>query len=110
MKALHRIIEQARAAPKNIVLCEGDDARVLQAAARAASEGLAHITLVGKPAAILALAREHALDLDAVRLVDPATSEESEHYAQQLFVLRQAKGMTVEQARKAVQDLSLIHI
>ena len=104
MKALHRIIEQARAVPKNIVLCEGDDVRVLQAAARAASEGLAHITLVGKPAAILALAREHALDLDAVRLIDPAASSESEHYAQQLFLLRQAKGMTVEQARSAVQD------
>ena len=104
MKALHRIIAQARAVPKHIVLCEGGDARVLQAAARAAAEGLAHITIVGQPAAILALAQEHALDLDAVRLVDPAQSSESEHYAQQLFVLRQAKGMTVEQARTAVQD------
>jgi len=104
MKALHRIIAQARAVPKHIVLCEGGDARVLQAAVRAAAEGLAHITIVGNPAAILALAQEHALDLDAVRLVDPAQSSESEHYAQQLFVLRQAKGMTVEQARNAVQD------
>ena len=104
MKALHRIIAQARAVPKHIVLCEGGDARVLQAAARAAAEGLAHITIVGNPAAILALAQEHALNLDAVRLVDPAESSESEHYAQQLFVLRQAKGMTVEQARNARAD------
>lgn len=103
MKALHRIIAQARAVPKHIVLCEGGDVRVLRAAVRAASEGLARITIVGQPAAILALAREHALDLDSVLLVDPATSSESEHYAQQLFVLRQAKGMTVEQARSAVQ-------
>ena len=104
MKALHRIIEQARAVPKNIVLCEGDDARVLQAAARAAAEGLARITIVGQPATILALAKEQNLDLGSVRLVDPAASSEAEHYAQQLFLLRQAKGMTVEQARIAVQD------
>lgn len=104
MKALHRILAQARAVPKNIVLCEGDDVRVLRAAVRASGEGLAHITLVGKPPAVLALAREHALDLGRVRLIDPAASSEAEHYAQQLFLLRQAKGMTVEQARVAVQD------
>lgn len=104
MKALHRIIEQARAVSKNIVLCEGDDVRVLQAAARAAAEGLARISIVGQPAAIVALANEHGLDLGSVRLIDPAASSESEHYAQQLFLLRQAKGMTVEQARSAVQD------
>ncbi|GAC1333860.1 MAG: phosphate acetyltransferase [Collimonas sp.] len=104
MKALHRIIAQACAAPKKIVLCEGDDVRVLQAAARASSEGCAHLTVLGVPQKIEALAKEQGIDLAKVTLIDPATSERSEAYAQELFVLRQSKGMTLEQARQRVLD------
>lgn len=104
MKALHRIIAQACAAPKNIVLCEGDDARVLQAAARASSEGCANITVLGERRQIEALAKEKGIDLGKVKIIDPATSERSEAFAQELFMLRQSKGMTLEQARNRVLD------
>lgn len=104
MKALHRIIEQAHAAPKKIVLCEGDDPRVLLAAARASQEAIAKITVVGSRAGMQALAAEQGIDLSLVELCDPADSPDTEAFAQELFALRQAKGMTLEQARAKVLD------
>jgi phosphate acetyltransferase len=104
MKALHRIIDTARANPKRIVLCEGGDERVLQAAARASREGCAHITVVGARTQIEATAREKEIDLGSFALVDPSDSPRAEAYAQELFQLRQAKGMTLEQARDKVRD------
>lgn len=104
MKALHRIIEQAQADPRKIVLCEGDDPRILQAAVRANQEGIAKITLVGERAKINALATEQGIDLSGITLIDPADSTHTEIFAQELFALRQAKGMSMEQARAKVQD------
>lgn len=104
MKALHRIIDKARAAPKKIVLCEGDDARVLQAAARASREGCAKITVVGDRIRTEAIAKDQGIDLAGIDLVDPATSEHAEAFAQELFTLRKAKGMTLAQAREKILD------
>lgn len=104
MKALHRIIAQACASPRHIALCEGDDVRVLQAAARASVAGCAHITVIGERKAVEALARRHDVDLGQVAVLDPALSDRGEAYAQELFRLRQAKGMTLEQAREKVLD------
>lgn len=104
MKALHRIIEQAQAAPRKIVLCEGDDPRVLQAAARASQEGIADITLIGDHAKIRALSSELGINLSQIELLDPANSEYTADFAQELFSLRQAKGMTLDQAATSVLD------
>ncbi len=104
MKALHRIIEQAQAAPRKIVLCEGDDQRVLQAAARARQEGIADITLVGDHARIRALASDLGINLGQIELLDPANSEYTADFALELFTLRQTKGMTLEQAATSVLD------
>ncbi|QRX82960.1 phosphate acetyltransferase [Glaciimonas sp. PAMC28666] len=104
MKALHRIIEQAGISPKKIVLCEGDDPRVLQAAVRAHEKGIAKMIIVGDLARIKTLASAEGIDLSQIALVDPADSADSEAFAQALFALRKAKGMTLEQARAKVLD------
>ena len=104
MKALNHIRDMARAAPRRIVLCEGGDRRVLEAAMRATQEGYAEILLVGDSAQISARAAEEQLDLSAVTLIDPRTSQDTETLAEHLFRLREAKGMSREQARKSVQE------
>ncbi|MFC7517487.1 phosphate acetyltransferase [Herbaspirillum sp. GCM10030257] len=104
MKALHRIIDTARSKPKRIVLCEGGDERVLRAAARASREGCAHIAVVGARTLAETTARENGIDLAGIALIDPADSPHAETYAQELYKLRQAKGMTLEQARDKVRD------
>lgn len=103
MKPLLRIIEQARSAPQRIVLCEGEDPRVLQAAARARREGIAQLTLVGDARRIIGAARRCGADLDGIDLAEPARSPHAHAFAAELHALRAAKGMSEEQARQEVR-------
>ncbi|RTQ97289.1 phosphate acetyltransferase [Halomonas nitroreducens] len=104
MKALNQILERARRDPQRIVLCEGQDERVLQAAVKAAEDGIARILLVGSGAAMAAGARELGVSLSGVELLDPADSPLTEPLAEALFSLREKKGMTREQASAAVRE------
>lgn len=91
MKALNRIVENARLAPMRIVLCEADDARVLAAAARANQEGIARILLVGDPGAIRAAAARESVDLGEITLIDPQDSAWRAAFADELVTLRRAR-------------------
>jgi phosphate acetyltransferase len=102
MKALNRIIEAARQSPTRIVLCEGEDPRVLAAAARASREGIARIVVVGDPEVIRSAAERDALSLDEIALIDPTASEWRATLADELLTLRAAKGMTHELAQQEV--------
>jgi phosphate acetyltransferase len=104
MKAIHRIIDSARAFPRRIVLSEGDDPRVLQAAFRATREGTAKIILVGNRSAIELCADREGIDLAGMELIDPANSKLTPGFVQELLRLRAHKGITLEQAQRAVLD------
>lgn len=104
MQVLDHIIGLARQSRTRIVLCEGHDHRVVQAAQRAASDALADIVIVGEPATAQQVARQYGTDLSAVELVDPAQSTLVAELQDALLVLRQKRGMTPEQAAQAVLD------
>lgn len=104
MKAMHRIIDQARDLPMRIVLSEAEDPRVLQAAQRAHREGIARIVLVGARSRAHQVADEANLDLDGIELIDPRESPLTQRFAETLFALREKKGMTADAARAAVLD------
>ncbi|MFG6179573.1 phosphate acetyltransferase [Halomonas sp. THAF12] len=104
MKALNQILERARRSPRRIVLCEGEDERVLRAAVKAAEDGIAHVILVGHWAAMAEVARTEGLGLSGVELIDPADSPLAAPLAEALFALREKKGMTREQAAAAVRE------
>ena len=104
MSVIEKIKAQAKANVKHIVLAEGSEPRTVEAAAKIVAEGLAKITLVGKPEEIQAVAAGKGVDLSGVAIVDPAACEKSEAYAAKLCELRQKKGMTIEQARELVKN------
>ncbi|MCB1905953.1 MAG: phosphate acetyltransferase [Rhodocyclaceae bacterium] len=104
MKALNRIIDQARATPRRIALSEGEDTRVLAAAARATREGIAQVTLVGSRSAIEAAAAREGIALDGIDIFDPATRAAMPGLAQRLHDLRRDKGMGPAQAASAAAD------
>ena len=96
------IKQRAAALSKHIVLPEGEDARVVRAAAEAAKQKIARITLLGDKAQI---ERDNPdVDLSAVEIVDPAACEKRAEYAQLLYSLRKAKGMTEEEADRLSRD------
>ena len=104
MKALNNIFQRAVQAPKRVVLAEGEDLRILEAATIAAARGLAEVILLGDTDKIRAQAAENGFDIGTVNLINPAQSGERKRYANALYQLRQAKGMTPEQADERVQD------
>lgn len=91
MKAMHRIIDQARDLPMRIVLSEAEDTRVLQAAQRAHQEGIARIVLVGAKARAYQIADGAGIDLEGIELIDPSHSALSARFAEELFALREKK-------------------
>ena len=98
MSVIDKIRAKAAADVKHVVLAEGSEPRTVQAAEKIVKLGLAKITLVGAKAEIEAKAAELGVDLTGVSIADPATSEKTASYAEQLFHIREKKGMTLEKA------------
>ena len=99
---LEEIKNKAKALNKTIVLCEGEDSRVVQAAADATKEGIAKIVLLGNEAEIKA--KNPEIDLTGVVIIDPLTSDKLPEYNAKLCELRASKGMTPDQAAKLLAD------
>lgn len=102
---LEEIKKKAIAAKKTVVLCEGEDRRVVEAAAKITQEGIAKIVLIGNEAECKKVAPD--VDLTGVTLVDPETSEKTAEYAKILYEARKAKGMTEEQAAQQAKDRTM---
>lgn len=102
MAIIDKIKAKAKANVKHIVLPEGEEIRNIQAAAMIVEQGLAKLTLLGNPDKVKAVAA--GVNLEGVAIIDPATSEKSAEYANMLFEIRKAKGMTEEQAANLVKD------
>ena len=100
------LIERARADRKRIVLPEPDDDRVLQAAAQVLAAGIADITFVGDADYVAKRAGELGIDLSAAQVVTVDDPAYRERYAEEFARLRAKKGVTLEQAREKVTDVS----
>ncbi len=105
MSLIESIRNKAKALNKTIVLCEGEDERVVRAAAEVTKLGIAKIVLVGNEAECKKVAPD--VDLSGITLIDPKTSEKTKEYANILYESRKAKGMTEEQAAIQAEDRTM---
>ncbi len=104
MNILGRIRQRAAANIQHIVLPEGNDPRVVVAAATCARERIARITLLGDEVQIRELAqREHA-DLGAVMVIDHRRARDFEQMVSLFHELRRARGLMPDEARTMVMD------
>ena len=102
----YQLLDRARSHRKRIVLPEGNDDRILKAAGRLLQRGVADLTILGDEAEIRPRAAELGVDLDAATVLNPRTSELCDQFAEQYAQLRKRKGVTVEQARETIHDVS----
>ena len=102
----HHLLERARADRKRIVLPEGEDDRILRAAGRLLQRNVAELTILGDEPQIRARSAELGVDLSDAKVLNPRTSELSDRFAEQYAELRKHKGVTVEQARETIHDVS----
>ena len=82
MEIVEKFIAAAQARSQTVVLPEGGDARVLQAARRLVDEGIAVPVLLGSRTQLEAAARRAGVALDGIETVDPETSEKRDAYAE----------------------------
>lgn len=104
MTMIEKVWAKARKDVRRIVLPEGDEPRTVQAAAMIRKEGLAKPILLGDPDRIQAVAAETNTDLAGIEIVNPTNSAKVDAYADALYALRKAKGLTREDAAKLVAD------
>ncbi len=97
------ITQQAQRDPRRIVFPQAASPRLLRAVQQIVDEEIAKPVLLGRPEEIKRLCEEMSLDLlDRVQIIDPR-AEVHRAYADRLYELRQRKGMTLDNARAAVQ-------
>jgi phosphate acetyltransferase len=101
---IEQIHEKAKSGPRKVVLQEGEDVRVIEAAGKATKLGIAEVTILGDAAKIKATAAAASLSLDKVTVVDMTAAPNLQDYAATYFELRKAKGMTEPEALKTMQD------
>jgi phosphate acetyltransferase len=100
------LIDRARADRRHLVLPEGTEERILRATETLLRRGVAELTLLGDPAEIHRRARELGVDIHAARLVDPASSDWREQFAERYAALRRHRGATLDLAYDVVADVN----
>ncbi|MFJ6981728.1 MULTISPECIES: phosphate acetyltransferase [unclassified Streptomyces] len=102
----HTLLETARSDRRRVVLPEGTEERVLHAAEVLLRRGVCDLTLLGPVDAIRKKAADLGIDLGDVQLIDPATSELRDSFAEKYAALRAHRGVTVELAHDVVADVN----
>lgn len=99
---VEELMERARRLNKRIALAEGFDIRATKAAELLTERGICKVVLIGNEEEIKGQFPD--VNLDGVEFDDPKTSKHTEEYADTLYELRKAKGMTREQAESIVMN------
>jgi len=103
VELLDKLRNRARAYPQHIVLPEGEDERVIQAAAQVTAEHYAKLTLLGRPTNIRASAARLGTKLDGIEILDPNASPQLDAYAQIYLERRRTRGTTQEEAQQVAR-------
>ncbi|ARJ39465.1 phosphate acetyltransferase [Sporosarcina sp. P16a] len=90
---------------KTIVLPEGEDVRILEAAVHLQQEGIITPVLLGNEEAVNKAAKDSGFDISEIKLIDPANASYFEELAEK-FVERRAGKATIEQAREQLKDVN----
>lgn len=104
----YQLAKRAKSKIKHIVLCEGNDDRIITAASRLINQEIVKLTILGNVEEIAATVKRLGLrlDLKKVHIIDPVTSDHYEDYVQTLFELRKNKNINREMALDLMTDVS----
>ena len=95
---------KAKANKQHILLPEGEEERTVQAAAIIKEQGLADVTLFGKPEEVKAVADKFGVCLCDIDIIDPENHPDYERYCEMFYEMRKAKGVTPEKAAAMIKD------
>jgi malate dehydrogenase (oxaloacetate-decarboxylating)(NADP+) len=92
---------------KRVVFAEGEQDKIIRAAAQVEEESIGEPILIGNPEYISQ--RVETLGLRCCpNNVDPQTFDKIDEYAQAFYDLRQRKGITIQEARELVREPNIL--
>ncbi|RME73168.1 MAG: NADP-dependent malic enzyme [Chloroflexi bacterium] len=102
---MRQVINKARRSPKRVVFGEGEEPKIIRAAAQMEEEGFGQAILLGRPEVVREKVAELGLDFNPT-VIDPQPSDKFEAYSQKLYEQRQRKGITLTRARALMRRRS----
>jgi phosphate acetyltransferase len=102
----YNLYERAKLHRKNIVLPEGDDERILKAAARLLDMDIVDLTILGDPEKIEDKSHKLNIDLKKATIVNPLDSPNIHEYAETFYELRKHKNVSMASALDIMTDVS----
>ncbi|UOQ51171.1 phosphate acetyltransferase [Hymenobacter cellulosivorans] len=104
----YRLMQWAKRQRRHIVLPEGNDDRILRAAAQLLHQNIVDLTILGTTEEVLASVKRLGLSFpaDHVRIIDPVHSEFYDDYVNTFYELRKDKGVNEDMARDLLRDVS----
>jgi phosphate acetyltransferase len=102
----YRLIKRAQSQKQHIVLPEGEDDRILQAAEILTRRDVINLTLLGNEKIIRDKITKLGLRLNRVNIIDVPDNDKFEDYSKTYYELRKHKGIEMENARDNMSELS----
>ncbi|MDO3694452.1 phosphate acetyltransferase [Wenyingzhuangia sp. chi5] len=104
----YNMVDRAQKHKKKVVLPEGNDPRVLEAAAMLATLNIVDVTLLGDLEELKLKAEKIgiAINFDKIKVINPAKSEYFEDFVNTFYELRKHKGVNIDMARDTMTDVS----
>ena len=97
------MIEKLKKDPKKIVLTEGSDPRILEAASRLLASNFLHPVLLGNRDEIWTAAEDAGFNIRGAEIIDPENYDRFDEMVDAFVEIRKAKGMTKEKAEKILR-------
>ena len=104
MDLLRTIRNQAAKKGKHVVLPEGNEDRMIPAAARLMSEKICKVTMIDPDGNVPQRAKTMGISLDGVKVVRPKEHKRLDEFANTFFELRKHKGITENQAKETIEQ------
>ncbi len=102
MNPLDKIKVRAKEKNRHVVLPEGTEPRVIQAAKKIIDLQLAQVTLLGSLSEIEILAKKYELDLNKITVIDPSSSQDFDLYVDDFMELRKVKALSKDDAKATI--------
>ena len=104
----YNLLKRAKQQRKHIVLPEGNDDRIITAAARLVQMDIVDITILGDydDIANRIIRLGLTVDINKFNIINPVNSEYFKDFANTLFEIRKNKGVTIDMAEDLMGDVS----
>ena len=98
------MIDKLKRNPKTIVLTEGTDPRILEAASRLLASNFLTPILLGNEEKILKAAEDAGYNIRGADIIEPKKFDRLDEMAQEFYELRKSKGVTLEKAQATMLE------